>query len=66
LSDKAIFNAVWVSRTTCSCAGFRHAPLSWGHFRNWTHEQAADASMGNIDALYALNLQPEKQTLGYI
>ena len=32
-------------------------------FRNWTHEEAADAYMFNIDAQYALNLQPEKQSL---
>jgi hypothetical protein len=32
-------------------------------FRNWTHEEAADAYMFNIDAQYALNLQPENQSL---
>lgn len=32
-------------------------------FRNWTHEEAADAYMFNIDAQYALNLQPERQSL---
>lgn len=32
-------------------------------FRNWTHDEAADAYMFNIDAQYALNLQPEKQSL---
>lgn len=32
-------------------------------FRNWTHEEAADAYMFNIDTQYALNLQPEKQSL---
>ena len=32
-------------------------------FRNWTHEEAADAYMFNIDAQYALNLNPEKQSL---
>ena len=31
-------------------------------FRNWTHEEAADAYMFNIDAQYALNLNPEKQS----
>ena len=32
-------------------------------FRNWTHEEAADAYMFNIDSQYALNLQPENQSL---
>jgi|GEM_PF-6603966 len=32
-------------------------------FRNWTHEEAADAYMFNIDAQDALNLNPEKQSL---
>ena len=32
-------------------------------FRNWTHEEAADAYMFNIDSQYALNLPPEKQSL---
>jgi len=30
-------------------------------FCNWTHEEADDAYMFNIDAQYALNLQPENQ-----
>ena len=32
-------------------------------FRNWTHEEAADAYMYNMDLQYALNLQPENQSL---
>ena len=32
-------------------------------FRNWTHEQAADAYMFNVDLQYALNLHPENQSL---
>jgi|GEM_PF-4761164 len=32
-------------------------------FRYWTHEEAADAYMFNIDAQDALNLNPEKQSL---
>jgi hypothetical protein len=32
-------------------------------FRNWTHEEAADAYMFNIDLQYALNLEPEQQSL---
>jgi len=32
-------------------------------FRNWTHEEAADAYMFNIDTQYALNLQPQNQSL---
>jgi hypothetical protein len=34
-----------------------------GEFRNWTHEEAADAFMFNIDVQYELNLQPENQSL---
>jgi len=32
-------------------------------FRNWTHEEAADAYMFNVDLQYALNLAPEQQSL---
>ena len=32
-------------------------------FRDWTHEEAADAYMFNIDVQYALNLPPEQQSL---
>lgn len=32
-------------------------------FRNWTHEEASDAYMFNIDLQYALNLKPENQSL---
>lgn len=32
-------------------------------FRDWTHEQAADAYMFNVDLQYALNLRPENQSL---
>ena len=32
-------------------------------FRNWTHEEAADAYMFNVDLQYALNLRPENQSL---
>jgi hypothetical protein len=32
-------------------------------FRNLTHEEAADASMFSVDVQYALNLQPENQSL---
>ena len=32
-------------------------------FRNWTHEEAADAYMFNVDVQYALNLVPEQQSL---
>ena len=32
-------------------------------FRDWTHEEASDAYMFNIDVQYALNLQPEQQSL---
>jgi hypothetical protein len=32
-------------------------------FRNWTHEEAADAYMYNVDLQYALNLAPEGQSM---
>lgn len=32
-------------------------------FRNWTHDEAADAYMFNLDVQYALNLKPENQSL---
>jgi len=32
-------------------------------FRNWTHEEAAEAYMFNVDVQYALNLKPEHQSL---
>jgi hypothetical protein len=32
-------------------------------FRDWTHEEAADAYMFNVDLQYALNLKPENQSL---
>ena len=32
-------------------------------FRNWTHAEAADAYMFNVDLQYALNLRPENQSL---
>ena len=32
-------------------------------FRDWTHEEASDAYMPNVDLQYALNLQPEQQSL---
>ena len=32
-------------------------------FRDWTHEEAADAYMFNADLQYALNLKPEDQSL---
>ena len=32
-------------------------------FRDWTHEEAADAYMFNADLQYALNLRPENQSL---
>jgi Transposase DDE domain len=32
-------------------------------FRDWTHEQATDAYMFNVDLQYALNLKPENQSL---
>ena len=32
-------------------------------FRDWTHEEAADAYMFHVDVQYALNLQPEQQSL---
>ena len=32
-------------------------------FRDWTHEEAADAYMFNVDLQYALNLKPEDQSL---
>jgi hypothetical protein len=32
-------------------------------FRDWTHEEAVDAYMFNVDLQYALNLKPEKQSL---
>jgi hypothetical protein len=32
-------------------------------FRDWTHEEAADAYMFNADLQYALNLKPENQSL---
>jgi hypothetical protein len=32
-------------------------------FRDWTHEEAADAYMFNVDLQYALNLKPEHQSL---
>ena len=32
-------------------------------FRDWTHEEAADAHMFNADLQYALNLKPENQSL---
>lgn len=32
-------------------------------FRNWTHDEAADAYMFNVDVQYALNLSPENQSL---
>jgi hypothetical protein len=31
-------------------------------FRDWTHEEAADAYMFNVDLQYALNLKPEDQS----
>lgn len=38
-------------------------PLFIVELRNWTHAEAADAYMFNIDTQYALNLQPERQSL---
>ena len=32
-------------------------------FRDWTHEEAADAYMFNVDLQYALNMVPEQQSL---
>jgi len=32
-------------------------------FRDWTHEEAANAYMFHVDVQYALNLQPERQSL---
>src|SRR5262245_32317576 len=32
-------------------------------FRDWTHEQATDAYLFNVDLQYALNLKPENQSL---
>jgi hypothetical protein len=32
-------------------------------FRDWTHDEAADAYMYNVDVQYALNLLPENQSL---
>ena len=32
-------------------------------FRDWTHEEAVDAYMFNVDLQYALNLKPENQSL---
>ncbi|TWT56003.1 transposase [Allorhodopirellula solitaria] len=32
-------------------------------FRDWTHQEAADAYMFNVDVQYALNLRPENQSL---
>ena len=32
-------------------------------FRDWTHEEASDAYMFNVDLQYVLNLQPEQQSL---
>jgi hypothetical protein len=32
-------------------------------FRDWTHEEAVDAYMSNVDLQYALNLEPENQSL---
>jgi len=32
-------------------------------FRNWTHEEAADAYMFNVDLQYALNLRPDGQSM---
>ena len=32
-------------------------------FRNWSHEEAVDAYMFNVDIQYALNLVPENQSL---
>jgi hypothetical protein len=32
-------------------------------FRDWTHEEAADAYTYNVDVQYALNLKPENQSL---
>ena len=32
-------------------------------FRDWTHEEAADAYMYNVDLQYALNLRPEGQSM---
>ena len=32
-------------------------------FRNWTHEEAAEAYMFHVDLQYALNLKPENQSL---
>jgi Transposase DDE domain len=32
-------------------------------FRDWTHEEAADAYMFSVDVQYALNLKPEQQSL---
>ncbi len=32
-------------------------------FRDWTHQEAADAYMFNVDIQYALNLRPENQSL---
>jgi hypothetical protein len=32
-------------------------------FRDWTHEEAANADMFHVDVQYALNLQPEQQSL---
>ena len=32
-------------------------------FRHWTHEEASDAYISNIDVHYALNLQQENQSL---
>ena len=32
-------------------------------FRNWTHQEAADAYMFNVDVQYALNLRPEGQSM---
>lgn len=37
--------------------------LFFMEFRNLTHEEAADAYMFAVDVQYALNLQPEKQSL---
>ena len=38
-------------------------PLFIMAFRNWTHEEAADASIFHIDAQSAVNRQPERQSL---
>lgn len=32
-------------------------------FRDWTHEEAADAYMYNVDLQYALNLRPDGQSM---